>query len=227
MIKILLIEDDTRLAEIIKRGLDEESYLTTVANTGEEGKRYALEDDFALIISDVILPGMTGLDLCKEIRKHKPDIPIIILTALGTTDDKLEGFDSGADDYLVKPFEFRELSARIKSLLKRTSNSFEVKQHSVLKYEGIEMDLNTISVTRDGKEVLLTPKEFKLLEYFLKNPEVILSRGEISENVWGTHYDTGTNFVDVYINYLRNKIDKPFKKKLLLTRPGMGFMLKK
>lgn len=224
MAKILIIEDDERLAGIIKRGLEEEGYSTSVAFDGFSGLDLALNHDFDLIISDIILPGINGLDLCRQIRQHKPFIPIIMLTALGTTDDKVEGFDSGADDYLVKPFEFRELSARIRSLLKRADNSIN-KQETVLKYADLEMNKQTKTVLRDNIEIILTPKEFNLLRYFLENPEKILSRTEISQNVWDTHYDTGTNFIDVYINYLRNKIDKPFEKKLIHTKAGMGFML--
>ncbi len=224
MAEILIIEDDERLAGIIRRGLEEEGYATSVAFDGETGLKLALEKKYSLIISDIILPKINGLDLCREIRIHKPDIPIIMLTALGTTDDKVEGFDSGADDYLVKPFEFRELSARIRSLLKRADNQI-IKKENVLKYADIEMNNQTKTVKRNNIEINLTPKEFNLLRYFLENPEKILSRTEISENVWDTHYDTGTNFIDVYINYLRTKIDKPFVKKLIHTRAGMGFML--
>ncbi len=224
MAEILIIEDDERLAGIIRRGLEEEGYVTSVAFDGETGLKLALEKKNSLIISDIVLPKINGLDLCREIRIHKPDIPIIMLTALGTTDDKVEGFDSGADDYLVKPFEFRELSARIRSLLKRADNQI-IKKEKVLKYADIEMNNQTKSVKRNNIEINLTPKEFNLLRYFLENPEKILSRTEISENVWETHYDTGTNFIDVYINYLRNKIDKPFEKKLIHTKAGMGFML--
>jgi DNA-binding response OmpR family regulator len=148
-----------------------------------------------------------------------------MLTALGTTDDKVEGFDAGADDYLVKPFEMRELLVRIRALLKR-SNKTANNSGNILKYADLEMNLHTKIVKRSGQEISLTPKEFKLLEYMLQNPERVLSRVEIAEKVWNTHFDTGTNFIDVYINYLRKKIDREFDKKLIHTKSGMGFILK-
>ena len=168
---------------------------------------------------------MDGIDVCRQIRETKPDIPIIMLTALGTTDDKVEGFDAGADDYLVKPFEMRELLVRVRALLKRntkTANSVGF----IIRFADLEMNLHTKIVKRDGQEISLTPKEFKLLEYLMHNPERVLSRIEIAEKVWDTHFDTGTNFIDVYINYLRKKIDRDFEKKLIHTKSGMGFILK-
>ncbi len=222
---ILIVEDDLRIAELIQKGLREQGFSPTLAHDGLSGKRLALENDFDLIIIDVMLPKLNGLDLCREIRHVKLHMPIIMLTALGTTDDKVEGFDAGADDYLVKPFEIRELLARIRALLKRyhqpTSNT-----GNILRYADIEMNLHTKIVKRKDVEIHLTPKEFKLLEYMLNHPERVLSRSEIAEKVWETHFDTGTNFIDVYINYLRKKIDKDFDKKLIHTRPGMGFILK-
>jgi len=223
--KILLIEDDTRLASLIERVLQENGYSTTVAYDGLSGKKLALSNDYSLIITDIVLPKIDGLDLCKEIRRVKTEVPIIMLTALGTTDDKVEGFDAGADDYLVKPFEMRELLARIKVLISRYAN-ISKQTSALLKFADLEMNLNTKTVTRNNMEINLTPKEFKLLEYMLKNPERVLSRTEIAENVWETYFDTGTNFIDVYINYLRKKIDKAFGCKLIHTRPGMGFILK-
>ena len=162
---------------------------------------------YYLVITDIILPKLDGLDLSKEIRRTKPDLPIIMLTALGTTDYKVEGFDAGADDYLTKPFEMRELLVRIKALLKRSNNS---NHHigSVLKYADLEMNLQTKDVKRNNTEISLTPKEFKLLEYMLQNTERVLSRSEIAEKVWDTNFDTGTNFIDVYINYLQKKLIK-------------------
>jgi DNA-binding response OmpR family regulator len=223
--KILIIEDDQRLAELIQRALEEQGFTTALAYDGLSGKKLALQNNYDLIITDIILPKINGLDLCKQIRESKPDIPIIMLTALGTTDDKVEGFDAGADDYLVKPFEMRELLARIRALLKRQNKT--VKHSSnILRYDDLEMNLHTKVVKRNQTEINLTPKEFKLLQYMLQNPERVLSRAEIAEKVWDTHFDTGTNFIDVYINYLRKKIDKNFDKKLIHTRPGMGFILK-
>jgi len=223
--KILIIEDDQRVAELIQRGLNEFGYQTIIAYDGYVGKKLALQGDIDLIIMDIILPKINGLDLCRELRLQLPDLPIIMLTALGTTDDKVEGFDAGADDYLVKPFEIRELIARIKAVMKRKSAK-TTSYGFILRYADLEMNLHTKEVKRGNVEIKLTPKEFKLLEYMLLNKEKVLSRTEISEKVWDTHFDTGTNFIDVYINYLRKKIDKEFDKKLIHTKPGMGFILK-
>lgn len=223
--KILIVEDDLRIASLIKRALEEEGFVTESAHDGLQGKKLASSTECDLIITDIILPDFTGIELCREIKRIKPDIPIIMLTALGTTDDKVEGFDAGADDYLVKPFEMRELLARIRALLKR-NNKMQSIASSIIRYDDLEMNLLTKTVKRNGKEITLTPKEFSLLQYFLENPERVLSRTEIAEKVWDTHFDRGTNFIDVYINYLRKKVDKNFEKKLIHTRPGMGFILK-
>lgn len=223
--KILVIEDEERVAQLIKRGLEEQFYEVTVAYDGELGKKLALKNSFDLIITDIILPKVNGLDLCKEIRTVLPDTPIIMLTALGTTDDKVEGFDAGADDYLVKPFDLRELHVRIRALLKR-NNGKSNSQGFILKYADLELNIHTKIVKRSNKEISLTPKELKLLEYMMQNPERVLSRTEIAEKVWETTFDTGTNFIDVYINYLRKKIDKDFDVKLIHTKPGLGFIFK-
>lgn len=223
--KFLLIEDDERVADLIKRGLQEQGYEVTLAYDGLMGKKMALNNVYDLIITDIILPHMSGLDLCKEIRLANLDIPIIMLTALGTTDDKVEGFDAGANDYLVKPFDFRELHVRIRALLKR-NNATTKAQGFILKYADLELNNQTKIVTRGITQISLTPKEFKLLEYMMINSERVLSRTEIAEKVWDTHFDTGTNFIDVYINYLRKKIDKDFDNKLIHTKSGMGFIFK-
>lgn len=222
---ILIIEDDQRVSELIKRGLEEQGYEATLAYDGELGKKMALQNDYDLIITDIILPKINGLELCKEVRAAKPSLPIIMLTALGTTDDKIEGFDAGADDYLVKPFDFRELYVRVRTLLKRNAHSANT-QAFILKYGDLEFNNQTKIVTRSGIEINLTPKELKLLEYLMRNSERVLSRTEIAEKVWDTHFDTGTNFIDVYINYLRKKIDKDFPVKLIHTKPGLGFIFK-
>ena len=222
---ILVVEDDQRVAELIQRGLEENGFNPTLAYDGLSGKKLALNNSFDLIITDIILPKMDGLDLCKQIREIQPGTPIIMLTALGTTDDKVEGFDAGADDYLVKPFEMRELLARIRVLLKRRSAD-DHASGSLLKIADLEMNLHTKLVKRNGVEIALTPKEFKLLKYMLQNKERVLSRVEIADKVWDTHFDTGTNFIDVYINYLRRKVDRDFDKKLIHTKSGMGFILK-
>jgi len=224
-VKILLIEDDQRMAGLIQRGLEEQGFAPTLAYDGLSGRKLALQNDYGLIITDIVLPKMDGLDLCRQIRESRPDTPVIMLTALGTTDDKVEGFDAGADDYLVKPFEMRELLARVRALLKRNGKTANAAS-AVLRFADLEMNLHSKTVRRNGTEIRLTPKEFALLAYMLQNPERVLSRTEIAEKVWDTHFDTGTNFIDVYINYLRKKIDKNFGGKLIHTRPGMGFVLR-
>ncbi|MDA3616797.1 response regulator transcription factor [Polluticaenibacter yanchengensis] len=226
-IHILIVEDDLRVAELIKRGLEEQDFLVTVAYDGLLAKKLVFQNDYDIVITDIVLPKMDGLDLCKEIRNADPDLPIIMLTALGTTDDKVEGFDAGADDYLVKPFEMRELLARIRALLKRNNTKGVNKiSGNIISYSDLEMNISTKIVKRRQTDISLTPKEFKLLEYMLQNPERVLTRTEIAEKVWDTHFDTGTNFIDVYINYLRKKIDKDFEPKLIHTKSGMGFILK-
>ncbi len=225
MHRILIIEDDPRMSALLRRGLEEEGFSVAQAHDGLTGKDIALQEDFALLIVDVMLPTLDGLSLCRQIRKARPRLPILMLTALGTTDDKVSGLDAGADDYLVKPFEMRELVARIRALLRRYAERPN-PDDALLTFADLTMNLNTRTVQRQGREIVLTPKEFKLLEYFLKNPNRVLTRAEIAENVWGIHFDTGTNFIDVYINYLRNKVDKGFDQKLIHTRPGMGFILK-
>jgi len=223
--EILVIEDEKRVAELIRKGLEEQDYTVALAFDGTTGKSMALSRDYDIIIMDIILPGVDGITLCKEIRPIKPDIPIIMLTALGTTDDKVEGLDAGADDYLVKPFDFRELLARIRSLTKRQNKSSS-RHQPLLKISDLQLDPQTLQVTRGGNEINLTPKEFRLLRYMMENSGRVISRSEIAERVWETTFDTGTNFIDVYINYLRKKIDKDYPVKLIHTRPGIGFILK-
>ena len=224
--KILVVEDEERVAAPIKKGLDELGFSTTIAADGVTGQRLALSGAFDLIITDILLPEINGIELCRSIRQQLPEIPIIMLTALGTTDDKVEGFDSGANDYLVKPFDFRELYVRIRELLKRGQAAGGTTKKILLSAGGLEMNVRTMIVTRGDREINLTRKEFRLLEYMLNNQGRVLTRAEIAEHVWETAFDTGTNFVDVYINYLRRKIDKGFDKKLIHTRPGIGFILK-
>lgn len=224
MQSILIVEDEKRVADLLKAGLGENGYSVMVAYDGEMGLRLFRSNEFHLVISDIVLPGLDGFGLCKEIRKINPDVPVLMLTALGSTDDKLDGFDAGADDYMLKPFDFRELNARIRVLLKRYSSPQTVRPDSV-SYSDISINLNTCEVTRNGMQIKLSPKEYNLLVYMVENPERVISRMEIAEKVWNTHFDTGTNFIDVYINYLRKKIDKDFEIKLIHTKPGMGFIL--
>ena len=224
MIHILVIEDEKRVADLLKIGLEENGYQVMVAYDGEMGLRLFRTNAFELIISDIILPKRNGFELCQEIRKADEQIPILMLTALGTADDKLEGFDVGADDYMVKPFDFRELLARVKALLKRraVTNVEVVKE---LAYADLTINFERQEVTRNGVPIKLSPKEYNLLAYLVENAERVVSRVEIAEKVWNTHFDTGTNFIDVYINYLRKKMDKNFEVKLIHTNPGVGFIL--
>lgn len=224
MIKILVIEDEKRVADLLKIGLEENGYQVLVAYDGEMGWRLFQSNDFQLIISDIILPKLNGFELCQKIRKADEEIPILILTALGTADDKLEGFDVGADDYMVKPFDFRELLARVRVLLKRRAVA-KVDVVKEISYADLYINLERQEVTRNGEPIKLSPKEYNLLVYLVENAERVVSRVEIAEKVWNTHFDTGTNFIDVYINYLRKKMDKNFEVKLIHTKPGVGFIL--
>jgi DNA-binding response OmpR family regulator len=224
-VKILIIEDEARIALLVQQGLEEQGHIAVVAYDGITGKKLALQNDYDLVISDIILPQLNGIEVCREIRQAKPELPIILLTALGTTDDKVEGFDAGADDYLVKPFDFRELLVRIRAVMSRKTGK-SAAQQTILKYADLELNNQTKTVSRSGTPINLTPKELRLLEYMLQNRERVLSRAEIAEKVWETHFDTGTNFIDVYINYLRKKIDKDFEIKLIHTKPGLGFIFK-
>lgn len=225
MIHILVIEDEKRVADLLKIGLEEDGYQVMVAYDGEMGLRLFRSNAFELVISDIILPKLNGFDLCQEIRKANEHIPILILTALGTANDKLEGFDVGADDYMVKPFDFRELLARVKVLLKRRTVNSSVEVVKEITYADLKINLERQEVTRKGLPIKLSPKEYNLLVYLVENAERVVSRVEIAEKVWNTHFDTGTNFIDVYINYLRKKMDKDFEVKLIHTKPGIGFIL--
>jgi two-component system copper resistance phosphate regulon response regulator CusR len=188
------------------------------------GKRMFDTGNYDLLILDINLPYKNGIALCKEIRNKDQKIPVIMLTALGTTEDKLSGFDSGADDYLVKPFEFRELLARIRSLLKRIAVA--ETGENLLELLDLEVNLNNYEVSRGGRKIELTKKEFALLVYFLRNKGKVVSRMDIAENVWDINFDTGTNVIDVYVNFLRKKMDKDFSQKLIHTQTGVGYILK-
>ena len=227
--QILIIEDEKRVADLLKIGLEEHGYNVMVAYDGSMGLRLFNSKKFNLIISDIILPKLDGFELCKAIRCKDKNIPILILTALGTTDDKLEGFDVGADDYIVKPFDLRELMARVKALLKRHNNQINEDEQKIknIIYADLQIDPNLHECKRGETNIKLTPKEYNLLEYMVLHAERIISRSEIAKNVWNTHFDTGTNFIDVYINYLRKKIDRPFSIKLIHTKTGIGFVLTK
>ncbi|MGE5349950.1 MAG: response regulator transcription factor [Actinomycetota bacterium] len=220
--KILIIEDEPRVASFIREGLEEKDYETFVAYDGITGEKAALEEAFDLIVLDLILPGKGGIEVCRSVKAARPDIPVLMLTALSTTLDKVAGFDAGADDYLVKPFDFPELLARIKSLLKRSRSASH--QPESLRVADLELDLMRKVAIRGGKVIELTAKEFALLEYFMRNTGRVVSRADISEKVWDITYDTGTNIVEVYVNILRKKIDRDFETKLIHTRIGLGYI---
>lgn len=220
---ILLIEDEPKVSGFITKGLEEHGYKVTVAHDGKEGKEVALEGNFDMVILDVMLPNMNGFEVCKGIRQRKKELPILMLTALGTVHDKVEGLESGADDYLTKPFHFEELIARIKALIRRQKAVASSKTYTV---DDLVIDCYKKSVFRAGKEIFLTAKEFTLLELLMANKDHVLSRASIDEAVWGINFNRGTNLVDVYINYLRTKIDKGYSKKLIHTVIGMGYVLK-
>lgn len=223
MYRLLVIEDEVKTARSIKQGLEEHDYLVEVAFDGNEGLRLAMGGKFDLIVTDIVLPGLNGISLCKQLREAQVPTPILMLTALGSVADKVEGFDSGADDYLSKPFEFLELLVRIRALLKRSPQI--VQPARVLATADLELNLETKKARRANVEIDLTAKEFALLEYFIRNKNRVLSKMEIAEHVWGIDFDTGTNVIEVYVNYLRKKIDKDFTRKLIHTQFGMGYIM--
>jgi len=222
--KIIIVEDEPKVASFIKKGLEEQAFMVEQAFDGLIGKSMILGNAYDVIILDVNLPGLNGFELSKIIRENNIKTPILMLTALGTTDDKLTGFEAGADDYLVKPFEFRELLARIKALHKRGSDNQTLAK--ILRVADLELNLDQKIAIREGKKIDLTAKEFALLEYFIRNKGKVVSRVDIAEKVWEINFDTGTNVIDVYVNFLRKKVDRDFEKKLINTVVGMGYILK-
>jgi DNA-binding response OmpR family regulator len=219
---ILLIEDEPKVAAFIRKGLEEQFHHVTLAYDGNIGVQLALEHEFELIILDAILPNMNGFDVCKQIRRFRWEVPILMLSALATVTDRVRGLESGADDYLAKPFHFEELIARIRALDRRRLN---ILPGTVYQVADLEMDPFRKTVTRGGKFINLSVKEYTLLETLLYNKNRVLSRTFIAEQVWGIDYDRTTNLIDVYVSYVRTKIDKGFDKKLLHTVTGMGYMI--
>ncbi len=222
--QLLLIEDEPKIAAFIQKGLNENGYELTVAYDGKLGLNIALHGEYDLIILDIMLPALNGLEICKKIREEGIDRPILMLTALGTLDDKVDGLRQGADDYLVKPFHFKELIARIEALTRRRHPQFA--GNNTLQVADLILDRNKKFAKRDNKEIVLTAREYALLELFMKNKNPLLSRSDIAEQVWGYEFDAGSNVIDVYINYLRNKIEKGFSTKLIHTMVGMGYIMK-
>ena len=224
-IKILIVEDEQKIADTLKFGLTEIGFNVEVAYDGKLGYSLFCAYDFDLAILDINLPGMDGYALCKAIRSVNEHIPVLMLTAMSTMNDKTQGYDAGADDYMVKPFEFKELLLKIRSLLKRTMGR-NLPVGNVLKASDLEMNLDSKEVKRDNRLINLTVKEFQLLEYMLRNKNRLVSRVDIAINVWDVDFETNTNVIDVYISYLRNKVDKHFEHKLIQTHVGMGYILK-
>lgn len=222
--KLLLIEDEPSVVSFIRRYLTEAGYDVSVALDGYEGLQMATDHTFQLIILDVMLPGMNGIAVCRQLRKQQNVTPILMLTALGSTENVVAGLDSGADDYLVKPFKQAELLARIRSLLRRQPETSAAA--SVLKIADLELDLHTKSASRCNETISLTATEYRLLEYMMRNPRRVLSRMEILENVWGIDFNMNTKVVDVYVNYLRKKVNRKGQSTLIQTVVGMGYMLK-
>lgn len=222
--KVLVVEDEQQVSNFIKQGLEEQSFEVDVAYDGHIAERLILNRDYNVILLDIIIPGINGFDLCRIIKKNKPEIPVLMLTTLGMTEDKLAGFDAGADDYLLKPFEFVELIARLKALSRR-NRSETVDHGSLLRYDDLQLDLEKKVAIRSGKTIKLSAKEFALLAYFLRNRGKVIPRAELAEKIWDLKFDTGTNVVEVYINMLRNKIDRDYEPKLLHTRIGLGYVL--
>lgn len=222
--RVLVVEDEPKLADFVKKGLEENACNVDIAYDGQIGKNMALSNPYDVLVLDVNLPKINGFDLAQQLRQEQLGTPILMLTAMGSINDKLLGFGAGADDYLVKPFEFRELLVRLRALQRRSSDM--LPQQNVLKVADLELDMNEKVARRGQQTIDLTAREFALLEYLMRNRGRVVSRVDIAEKVWDIHFDTGTNTIDVYINFLRKKIDKDFTTKLIHTVVGMGYILK-
>jgi len=220
--KILVIEDEKKVANFLQKGLKEEQFVVDVAYDGLDGEHLATTNDYDLILLDIMLPGKDGIEILKTLRQRQINIPVIMLTAKEMVEDKVEGFNAGCDDYISKPFSFEELLVRIRAVLRRGSGALS----NVLTFADLTLDLISHKVIRDGREIELTAKEYTLLEYLVRNPNRVLTRTMIAEHVWDYNYDSFTNVIDVYINYLRNKVDRGFATKLIHTVRGVGYVLK-
>ena len=226
--KLLLVEDDAEVGSFIRRGLSEAGYEVTVAFDGLSGLKLATSGTYDLIILDLMLPGMNGLDICKAIRRDNRQVPVLLLTALGTSENIVMGFESEADDYMIKPFKFQELMARIKALLRRADIAVPHVAVAENQYQIADLVVNdsTKTVKRGDTVISLTSTEYRLLLMFIQNQRRVLSRGELLDTVWGVNFDLGTNVVDVYVNYLRKKLDRSWPLKLIHTVIGMGYVMK-
>jgi two-component system copper resistance phosphate regulon response regulator CusR len=225
MVSICLVEDEQKVAAFICKGLEEQGYKIKTAKNGEEAINLTNAEVFDLLILDIMLPDISGIELCRQIREKGSGTPILILSALDQVQNKVAGLKAGADDYLVKPFHFSELLARIEALMRRQKITDKENEHTLL-FDDLKLDTWSNVAERAGQHITLTAKEYTLLELFMRNPNKILSREYIAEQVWGIDFDTGTNFIDVYVNYLLKKIEKDFKKKLIHTVIGMGYTLR-
>ncbi|MBD1207705.1 MAG: response regulator transcription factor [Ignavibacteria bacterium] len=223
MNRILLIEDETQVAAFIKQGLSEQSFVVDVATTGAEGEQMMREKEYDALIVDVMLPRKSGFAVCRSLRTYNTTLPILMLTALDSIEDKTEGFRAGADDYLVKPFDFRELLLRLQALLRRHSS---IEQGNILTLADLQIDTDAKRVTRAGRGIELTAREYSLLEYLMRNQRRIVSRYDIAENVWNNEQSATSNTIEVFITFLRRKIDKEFSPKLIHTVVGMGYIMK-
>jgi heavy metal response regulator len=220
--KILVVEDEQKVANFLQKGLKEEQYVVDVAYDGADGEEMAAGDEYDLILLDIMLPGKNGIDVLHDLRARGVDTPVIMLTAKEMVEDKLKGFAAGCDDYLTKPFSFEELLARIRAVMRRRSGEIS----NELTFADLTLDLITHKVRRGDQEIELTAKEYALLEYFMRNPNRVLTRTMIAQHVWDINFDSFTNVIDVYINYLRNKIDRGFDCKLIHTVRGVGYVLR-
>ncbi len=220
--RILVVEDEKKVASFIKKGLEEEHYAVDIAYDGEEGLALAQINEYDLILLDIMLPRLDGMEVLRQIRRNGSNMPILMLTAKDSVEDIVSGLDGGSDDYLTKPFSFAELVARVRSLLRRKAR----EKTDILTVGDLSLSTSTHRVKRGEREIELTPKEYALLEYFMRNPNRILTRTLITEHVWDYHFDPETNVIDVYVNYLRKKIDQGFEKKLIHTIRGSGYMMR-
>jgi DNA-binding response OmpR family regulator len=222
--KILLVEDEAKTLQLIKQGLEQHNIEVDIAYDGLMGLTLAQRNPYDLLITDIILPEINGLNLCRKLRESGFETPILLLTALSTTADIITGLDAGADDYLGKPFEFSELMARVRALTRR--NKALAAPSNVLRVSDLELNQDTKQVKRAGREILLTAKEFNLLELLMRHPGRVISKVELAEKIWDVTFDTGTNVIEVYVNFLRKKVDKDFDRKLIHTQIGMGYVIK-
>lgn len=224
--KILLIEDESAVVSLIERGLKEKGFEVSVAMDGDTGLQMVMNHDFSMVVLDIMLPGMNGIQVCQQMRSNGISIPVLMLTALGSTENIVTGLDSGADDYMVKPFKITELVARVNALSRRMIRNQATVEANILQISNLRLDTDAKMAFRNDEVISLTSTEYKLLEFFMKNQSRVLSRMEILENVWDIDFNLGTNVVDVYVNYLRKKIDKNKGDKLIHTMIGMGYMMK-